>query len=540
MTDLQRFATAAPDALLIDRRFWLANRSFAAIAAGGALLIAALSWLTYPRSSEPAAWLSVLIHALVVVGLAAAARGLARTEVDDAIARLVQARASSELGKIKGRLKDRIFLDQLESDLLPHNPSHDQGAIKVFQYLINEAREHKFHDSFLAVEPLAGDGLSDLFCIQTLQKIAVQLGILGTFGGLIVALSRLASKRGELLSQESLGELLGALHISFSTSIAGLEVAIILGATAIVLRRRHETFLKDVESAAAAVISLARQSINRDDFLVELEQVRSVVSQLADRVREQSREMEVQTEVIRGGLGRLSELKLELNSFLEQVHGEQALVLAEMKTVYEIVSPKRAAQDLAEALEEANRRLVGSWREELAQAFAGLDKLDAGLRLLEKVGGRMWDELKGQTQEAAAARTAWREAVADLSGVVEGLTRLRTEPAAAFAVREAAPLARSQAGAQAALAQLESLAQARLETSLGKVAHQLENLGRHLVQNTATLREVATAGARRRARRFALSSWLRHLPAFLARLQGELAAIGAALSRQWRERRANK
>jgi len=538
--DLRRFATAAPDSLLADRGFWRANRAFALTALAGALFIAGLSPLTYPHSGEAAAWLSVLIHGLVIAGLATAARRLARIEVDDAIARLVEERARTDLADLKGHLKDRIFLDEAESNLLPQNPSYDQGVIKIFQYILSEARDHKFHDSLSLVEALRGDGLGDLLRIQTIQRIAVQLGILGTFAGLIVALARLGERGGTLLEPNVLGELLGAVHIAFSTSIAGLEVAIILGAVVIVVRHRQEAFWRDLETACATLVSLARHSINRDDFLVELEQVRSVVHQLSERVREQSLEMEAQTDVIRSGLGRLASVKLELDSFLKQVHGEQALVLAEMQSVYQLISPRLVAAELKQALVEANREVTDSWRKNLEETLSGLDKLTLGLRLLQEVGGRMWDEMRRQTDGSVSAQQALQETVGELTRAVEALSKTSGEALQERRERGAAAPLRGSAREDTVLVELEGPSQQRLDESLRRVAAQVESLGREVARNTAALRGRATASSFLGSLRRRVGAGLERLRLAVPWLRGRLGTLAASTWLQRRVRREEK
>jgi hypothetical protein len=532
MMDLERTAASAPAALVWQRGFWRANRRFALTVAGAAVLIVLLSPLTYPRSSDPAAWLAVLIHGLVIFGLATAVKSLAQTEVDDAIARLVCQRATLELGQIKGGLKDRIFLDRVESDLLPHNPSYDQGAIRIFQFILNEARDRKFHASFLAVEPLRGAGVGALFRMQTAQKIAVQLGILGTFAGLIVALARMGGGGDDLLGAGGLASLLDALHIAFSTSIAGLEVAIILGVGAILLRSRHEVFFANLDAASAAITALARNAINRDDFLVELEQVRAVMTQLGDRVHEQSREVAVQTEVIRTGLSRLAGVKGELDACLQEVRGEQAKVLTEMHSVYEVISPKRTAEELKEALTEVHRELADSFREQVGASFAGFEKLGVALRATVEIGGTM------------------QRAVAGLGEIVGGMERLRPvlDASAAAAAgqgptegrfRVAPPVPVAAAPPPAIPAVADTLALARFERGLDRVSLHLESLSRELAKSRTARRErpaaVDLAAMKRQmnARLAELRSWWRWLREHCA-AHWPASQAGAAAARRKR------
>lgn len=411
MRDLQRLATAAPGSLLLDAAFWRSHRSYIAVVAGGVVFMTALAPLTY-QGEDDWIWFPLLIQLLVIWGIAIGARALAHLHVDDAITRLVGERASTELGRLKGGLRDRILLDRVETDFLPHNPSHDKGVLRLFQHILEEARDRKFHDASTLVQPFRDDCLGDLLRIQTVQRIAMQFGILGTFAGLIRAMSKLTESGKNLLEPEALKALFQALHLSFSTSIAGLEVAIILAVILLVLRRRHEELFREVEGASAALIALARNSIIQDEFLAELGQTRAALTQVGDRVREQTREVEVQTEQIRLGLGHLLELRHDFDTFLERIREEQGVVLGEMKSVYQVISPRQTAEELRQSLGEANHLLLESFREELGQCLAEIGQVNETLRLAKELAAQA-ERSQNEREEALNARHSIFEKGAD-------------------------------------------------------------------------------------------------------------------------------
>ncbi|WP_456438580.1 MotA/TolQ/ExbB proton channel family protein [Psychroserpens sp.] len=116
------------------------------------------------------------------------------------------------------------------------------------------------------------ESYKDLFKVSSAQKIALRLGILGTFVGLILAFVSL-----EDINQmdQNFSKITNALQYSFSTSIAGLQVSIFLALFTLLLNKRLETYFKLMEDAAQTAISLSRNSINKDAFLVSFDQMKT-------------------------------------------------------------------------------------------------------------------------------------------------------------------------------------------------------------------------------------------------------------------------
>jgi hypothetical protein len=285
-----------------------------------------------------------------------------------------------------------------------------------------------------------------------------------------------------------LRQLFGALHICFSASVAGLEVAIVLAVALMVVRTRQEAFFQDMETASAAMISLARNSINRDDFLVELEQVRAGMAQMSERVYAQSKEVESQTEAIRVGLTRLSDLKLDFNGFLERIHEEQLLTLGEMKSVYEVISPKRVAEELKESLVTANQSLAASFKEEIDRSSAELDKINESLRLVKDLGGRMEEERAQQARILAESRGDLVWSASELAKAVQQIMRSQEDQLIRLIERlDAAP---ARVVPETVVGGGSEVTLGRLEKSFDRMARQLEKLSSGLELNNSTLREV--------------------------------------------------
>lgn len=410
MSYLQRAAGAAPNALLFSPRFWYVNHNLVLVAVCGLALMAVLHGLTYPRTETGAGSLALLIHGLALWGLILSVRTAAKIEVDDALARRVEFSATQLLGKIKGHLIDHVEPERLEA-LIPDNTHWDQGVIKLCQTILDEARDRKYHPPDTLTQPIRERSVGQLFHLQTLQRIALQLGILGTFIGLVWAIFQVKESVAGALDPTVLEELIQALHLAFGTSIAGLEVSVILGLALMAVRRRQERFFGNLESAAAAFTQLARKMEITDEYLVEFEQIRHSMGAMNERLKGQALVVKNQTAEIKSGLERLAELRLQFNEFLEDVRGEQAHVLTEMKSVYEIISPEKTAKALEASLTKSIERIAGRFQEDLQAGLAELDRYNESLAELRKA----ITEARDQGREQAAHLEQGRETLKETS-----------------------------------------------------------------------------------------------------------------------------
>jgi len=344
MTSLLKTATSSPKSLLKDIAFWKSQKCFFLILIAGIIFIYLLLPQTYPPSDDPWIYLSILIHSLAFWGLGAAAVTLSKIQVDQAIAMYVEEKAADELRKIKSAEKDRIDLDRVQTELLPSNPSEDIMMIPLFQRILTEAKERKFESSANIMQPYREESIGDIFKLQNIQKIALHFGILGTFIGLVRALFQID------LESVRMGPLLSSLYVSFGTSVAGLEVAIIIGLLIMLIQRRQKLFFQYMETSTLTMSSLARNAVNKDEFFVEFSQIKNVVTQLSDRVDNQTQELGTQTYEIRQGIKKLTEAKSDFEGFLSQLSKEQIQFIEEMKNVYEIISPKKIGDELRHCL----------------------------------------------------------------------------------------------------------------------------------------------------------------------------------------------
>jgi methyl-accepting chemotaxis protein len=416
----QRIAVLSPRALLRKPLFWKGQTAFlCAIVLSGVLL------LTFAPQTYAAVggWdlLVVVVHLLAVAGAMITARGLATLEVEQAIVGEIEARGGELLREIRSEGLARVDLDQLGQRVLPGNTSIPPPAmIRLFQHIIKEARDRKFESSVSVMQPYREEPLSDLFQLQNLQKVALWLGILGTFIGLLVAMQ--AADLRELLSRGAMIELVekmfGGMILSFSASLAGLEVAVILGMFLVLLRHRQERYFKAMETAVVTMLSLARNAINKDEYLAEFGQIRDTVTKLTDRVHQQSRELSRtqqrihdQTDRIGAGIGSLVNAGANFDGFLQRISDAQNTFIGDLTSVYDTISLRELSANLQRSVGEAGQMMserIGGGANQIAKRLIDFNgavtkfssALETQARESEETGKKLRDQITASTNES--------------------------------------------------------------------------------------------------------------------------------------------
>jgi hypothetical protein len=384
-------AESAPGDLLKSLSFWLAQKKFLAVILLGAAIIIRLAPYTYQYADG---WIIFTIGAqlLALWGVVVAAKGLARLEVESAIVGEIETKGEAYLREIKAQSKLRVDLDKLEEDILPNNLSAPAPAmIRLFQHIFKEARDRKFESSVNVVQPYRDEPIEDIFKLQNLQKIALWIGILGTFVGLLLAMR--VENIGDLQDEKDfvllIKEMFDNLFVSFSASLAGLEAAIILGFLVLILRKKQEMYFQHMESAVITMLSLARNAINKDAYLSEFRQLRYTLDELGGRVFNQTQEFSDvqeklvrQTEQITTGIDALSTAKTQFDGFLKQVSASQQELIDDVKGVYDSISLKNVGATLQESITEAGRHLSGTLDPPVAQLSRQVTQLNTAIERL--------------------------------------------------------------------------------------------------------------------------------------------------------------
>ncbi|HJQ41095.1 MAG TPA: hypothetical protein VKB93_28495, partial [Thermoanaerobaculia bacterium] len=329
-----------------------------------------LAPFTYGAASGVDLALLLFVHALGVWSAAIAVRALAEVQIETAIVSEIERKGTEILREIRTGQRGRIDLDQLEQAVVPTNPADPPPAmIRLFQHIVKEAKDRRFESSVNVMQPYREEPLEDIFRLQNLQKIALWMGILGTFIGLLLAVTAAGAGHGDF--RALVQRMFDGLVVAFSASLAGLQVAVFVGVLLLLLRRGHERYFKLMESAVVTMLSLARNSLNRDEFMSEFGQIASTMQELTERVRVQTtdtgwhqestrREIAHQTEAIQSGIERLAEARTGFEEFLKSLGDAQKRFIDDVHSVYDTVSLKELGSTLHESMGQAGRMMSDS------------------------------------------------------------------------------------------------------------------------------------------------------------------------------------
>lgn len=394
---LRYVAESSPGGLVFHPAFWLSQGRFWLIVSAGVLSFYLLAPYTYDYGSN-FIYLTIFIQILAGWGALLTLHSAARLEVETAILRVIEEKASEKLRALKAKQIPAVELSRLEADVLPENQGVPVPAmIRLFRHICKEAADRRFESSVNVIQPYREEPLDDLFKLQNLQKIALWLGILGTFVGLMLAL-----REGDVDKLKSVEEfsgvvtkMFGGLFVAFTASLAGLEVAVILGFLLLLLRKKQEAYFKLMEGSVVTMLSLARHALNRDDFVAEFSQVSTAMRQLNETVATQTtvlsnslselqQQIILQNEQIRIGLEKLVATGAQVDGFLGGLTESQRQFIADVQGVYDAVSLKQLGATLRDKIAEAGRHISQTIRPNVSLVAEQMAQFSGALGALNK------------------------------------------------------------------------------------------------------------------------------------------------------------
>lgn len=369
----REIAKSHPNRLILNPFFWIKHQKKVIIVLlAGALTILSLGKYTYsdPNSSlgTLANIFNLCIHAIGIWAIVIFAKSIATLEVEKSIAEEIT--EGGERGLREGRKHE---LRKLEENYLPINNAQPTLAMpRLFRHIVKEAMSLNFESSIEVLEPYRDESVDSLFALTNVQKIAARAGILGTFVGLLEAILRLANLQEGQTPMEVVSGLSNALFISFSTSIAGLEVAILISFLLMIIRERQNSYFRAMESSAEVILLLARNADNDDQSRVlgELAKVESIVEELGKRFYENTQEIQrsiaavldrikYQTNEIEVGIQQLRQTKGEFDTFISEISDTQHKFIGEVKGIYKELSLKEFRDDIKDGIIFAGETISG-------------------------------------------------------------------------------------------------------------------------------------------------------------------------------------
>jgi hypothetical protein len=415
-------AESSPGDLLWSPHFWMSQKGFIFIVVLSLVTLFALAPYTYDYANG---WvmLTLIVQGIGVWGMIFAVRAIARIEVETAIVAAIESRGSERLRAIHPYEKLRVDLDQLEQDILPVNiGSPPPAMIRLFQHICKEARDRKFESSVNVIQPYREESLDDIFRLQNLQKIALWLGIAGTFIGLLraIQIGDFVDPNSNDLMQIVRG-MLNNLFISFSASLAGLETAVILGLLILLLRKKQERYFQCMETSVVTMLSLARNAVVKDDFLHEFRQANDSLVQVRDVIDNQNRvltlvfnnvrqEINKQSGQIQNGIDGIAKARTEFDGFLKEINETQREFIRDMKSFYDAISLKTLGTTLQGSIIQAGKHISDTINPQVLQISAQLAEFNKSIALLNQAMNqqtrqtsetvrRLEDQIRSQQQE---------------------------------------------------------------------------------------------------------------------------------------------
>ncbi|MCP3917977.1 MAG: methyl-accepting chemotaxis protein [bacterium] len=415
------FARLRPQQVLFEAKFWLerertlvvllgltAFTSLAAVALGVTPLTGLGSLITFDFKDPDAT--SFLVQSAILLaglrGLWIAAEAIAHAAVEQGQAESIADRSAALVRSVESGDAPPPTLDVLET-LRPDNPTQNLIAARLFRTLQRDGRE----GSLPVLEELLGfyrdETDAELDRVRVLQRAALQLGILGTFVGLAFGMAHLQQLGSDAEYDAAvLGSFFSSLKASFSTSIAGLLMSLLLGRAIAHVESRQQVLFQCLEEGAGGLSVVSQLATHRLLTEQTFGQLNAGMSELAVQVREQTAYTVEQTGAIREGLGSLRTSREELEGFLDGVAEIRGKVLEEVGAVRRGLAPEAIVQGVAEGLADISDTIARRVEQGLATGLAAWEESARDARLTSELLGSTHDAL----QEVIASMRSQRDA----------------------------------------------------------------------------------------------------------------------------------
>ena len=291
---------------------------------------------------------------------------------------------------------DSILLENIEYSFPMPAP------IKLVQRIMTRAKDWRFDSTSEIISPYIEEMEKEAYKFETLQKLAIRLGILGTFFGLSLAINQNAEILSKLstninagnlnieaiegmirtsISKESalLEKLFIALQISFSTSIAGLLAAVMLSGMLYRLKKRMFPMFHIYQDAAVTATNVAMRAIKNKSFLEEFGYIKDLIKkkeeitekkldETTSEIKEVNKKITEQEDKIGKGIEKLGVTKDNLEEYLEKTNNIQGKIITNLKILYEYTEFKDVISTVKTSITESST-VVKTKLEEILENF---------------------------------------------------------------------------------------------------------------------------------------------------------------------------
>jgi len=346
--------------------FWKRQWGFLAILVLGILLILGLWEFTYPNAEQLDkvsgmgtlfALGAIFIHPILLFGSWIMLRLLADIQIEQATARVIKNNVNQQLAEMERPGGISPDVEKIHIACVPERLGSKTDMALLFEQVQKDAKVRKFESPLVIAQPYQERLDSRLISLSGLQRYALTLGILGTFLGILLALTSIdksmsnmsATSISNLLSDfgNFSGDIFNALRIAFRTSVAGLEVYLIIGGMLLYIEHQRGHYFFTMEEMTSDVLSLAKMAIKKGALIEEFRDVNTHIEEIKDELSQHKQQidhnlkrvetrLDAQTEYIQQGLGRLKETKEDFDQFLEQLLKKQENFNQAVQNSYEL------------------------------------------------------------------------------------------------------------------------------------------------------------------------------------------------------------
>jgi hypothetical protein len=396
-----------PAAVLLGGAFWKEHRDVLAVLALDALGLLLLLPLTLPGEGgaraatsgpRPLLYAALAIFPLVALGAYRALQSLEHIYTNRAIARHLCAYARG----IWPSMTSKPTLDRLSEELaqvVSTTREPQPAMLRLSQALCANAVDGRFDPTIALIPPYQRESAMGPAELESIQRLALRLGILGAFVGLLYAIGVIPQTLGEMsrlvrdgsaaerkvaqsweLFQQLGQDVFGALSMKFGASVSGLYVAVAISLLGAIVRRRQMRYFQDMEDAAAALGSLCLRCEDKGEDRARLQNAleRLIQQQQQERTAREEliRYVGLQTQAIEQGVLRLAHVRAEYDGLLQQVALQQASFLADMRALYDAALLRRQLEKVEGTVHAGAERVAGVVTDHAAVMRGSLERIE--------------------------------------------------------------------------------------------------------------------------------------------------------------------
>lgn len=514
--------------LLFTIAFWISIKGLLLIIGFGGLFILSLTGFTYPTGGQLVgasaiekilSWGSIFIHPCLIIGIWWVLGLMLDVYIESATARCIHGNVQMQLDQIAKPGGARPDIKTLYRICVPNRPGHPTNVSELFKRIQKDAENRKFESAMLLAIPFQERIEIKLNYLTGIQRYALSLGILGTFIGLLLAIGGVEKSFGALTGYQDMEDLLlnfnnlsgglfNALRIAFRTSVAGLQVSVIMVLMIMYARRAIDRYFDDIENMISISLSLALKATNKDEFFNDLRDASTRMNEVEDSIGQHRRQidfnmkrvetrLETQTNHIQEGIGRLIETKDKLAEFIVQSADNQDSFNKQMaqtyhsfqkqtdkhfhrlsrtqhdfvedvKKVYDLTSMKNIGERLETNVNESVGKLTKGLQLSLKRIVNDVGEIDKNLNLLQ---ASTYDALKENMEHISSQVSSIHGTLKQLENTASENSRLIMEQQ----MEKMDNLLRSLTGLTKSTEGLSSLMQESILKNLNQIDNHLSN-----------------------------------------------------------------